>query len=62
MQKQGTPTTTKVYEVSWSIKLYRTITATSRQEAIDISYDLGDGGIDVDAYEMTPMKARSVKV
>jgi hypothetical protein len=50
-----------VYEVSWSIKLYRKVTATSRQEAIDISYDLGDGGIDAD-YEMTPMKARRVKV
>tara|TARA_R100000306_G_scaffold62304_1_gene68362 strand:- start:4201 stop:4368 length:168 start_codon:yes stop_codon:yes gene_type:complete len=48
----------KVYEVSWSIKLTRYITASSKQEAIDISYEMGDGGLDVDTYDMTPMKAR----
>ena len=52
----------KTYEVTWSIKLTRTIEAGSKREALEISEDMGvtgDGDSAVD-YEVSAMKARMV--
>ena len=52
----------KTYEVTWSIKLTRTIEAGSKREAVEISEDMGDAGYGnpVADYEVSTMKARRV--
>ena len=52
----------KTYEVTWSIKLTRTIEAGSKREAIEISEDMGSAGVEDPApdYEISAMKARMV--
>jgi hypothetical protein len=52
----------KTYEVTWSIKLTRTIEAGSKREAVEISEDMGDAGYGnpVADYEVSTMKARMV--
>jgi len=51
----------KAYEVSWTIKLTRWIEASNKAEAIEISEDMGNGGMEVDTYDITPMKAKRIK-
>ena len=52
----------KTYEVTWSIKLTRTIEAGSKREAVEISEDMGNAGVENPApdYEVSTMKARRV--
>jgi hypothetical protein len=52
----------KTYEVTWSIKLTRTIEAGSKREAVEISEDMGSAGVEDPApdYEISAMKARMV--
>jgi hypothetical protein len=52
----------KTYEVTWSIKLTRTIEAGSKREALEISEDMGSAGVEDPApdYEISAMKARMV--
>ena len=50
------------YEVTWTIKLTRTITARSKREAVEISEEMGSGGIESPSpdYEISTMKASEV--
>jgi len=47
----------KVFEVNWTIKLTRYIEASSKQEALEISEDMGNIG-DQASFESTPMRAK----
>jgi hypothetical protein len=61
------------YEVTWTVKLRytRIIEANSKREAVEISYDRGDAGVELDCtggaggeygpgyqYDVSQMKAR----
>jgi hypothetical protein len=52
------------YEVSWTIKAWytRVIEADSKQKALEVSYDMGDGGVEIDYpdYTVSQMKAKKV--
>ena len=47
----------KVFEVNWTMKLTRYIEASSKQEALEISEDMGNVG-DQASFETTPMRAK----
>ena len=46
----------KVFEVNWTVKLTRYIEASSKQEALEISEDMGN--VQYDEFEVTPMRAK----
>ena len=54
-----------VYQVTWTAKVWftRVIEADSRREAVEISEDMGDGGVEIDFPEtkFSEMKAKEVK-
>lgn len=53
-----------IYEVTWTTKLWftRVIEANSRREAVEISEDMGEAGVEIDFpdYKCSTMKAREV--
>ena len=49
----------KVFEVSWTAKFIRYIEASSKQEALEISEDMGI--VQYDESEVTPMRAKVSK-
>ena len=52
------------YEVKWTVKyLYtRSIEADSKQEALEVSQDMGDGGVEIEDYDYTVSQMRAKKV
>ena len=54
----------KKFEVTWTAKLWytRVIEANSRREAVEISEDMGEAGVEIDFpdYKVSTMKARMV--
>jgi hypothetical protein len=50
----------KVFEVNWTVKFTRYIEACCKQEALEISEDMGSIGNDAEV-EMTPMRAKVAK-
>ena len=54
----------KKFEVTWTTKIWytRDIEANSRREAVEISEDMGDAGVEIDFpdYKVSTMKARMV--
>ena len=54
----------KKFEVTWTARIWytRVIEASSRREAVEISEDMGNGGVEIDFpdYKVSTMKAREV--
>jgi len=51
------------YEVSWTVKAWytRVIEADSKQEALEVSNDMGDGGVEIHpTFAVSQMKAKKV--
>ena len=49
----------KVFEVNWTVKFTRYIEACCKQEALEISEDMGN--VQYDEFEVNPMRAKVAK-
>ena len=52
------------YEVNWTVKIRytRSIEADSKQEALEVSQDMGDAGVEIEYPDYTVSQMRAKKV